>query len=91
MINFRNYILLLILLLPSLSHADNDPFEDINKKTHNLNQTLDLQVASPVARFYKRITPDILEIDITQTEVMRLIYCIEKNRSWHGLKEKIKN
>ncbi len=65
MINFRNYILLLILLLPSLSHADNDPFEDINKKTHNLNQTLDLQVASPVARFYKRITPDILEIGIT--------------------------
>jgi len=65
MINFRNYILLLILLLPSLSHADRDPFEDINKKTHNLNQTLDLQVASPVARFYKRITPDILEIGIT--------------------------
>ena len=30
MINFRNYILLLILLLPSLSHADRDPFEDIN-------------------------------------------------------------
>ena len=65
MINFRNYILLLILLLPSLSHADNDPFEEINKKTHNLNQALDLQVASPVARFYKRITPDILEIGIT--------------------------
>jgi len=65
MINLRNYILLLILLLPSLSHADSDPFEDINKKTHNLNQTLDLQVASPVARFYKRITPDILEIGIT--------------------------
>ena len=65
MINFRNYILLLILLLPSLSHADNDPFEEINKKTHNLNQALDLQVASTVARFYKRITPDILEIGIT--------------------------
>ena len=65
MINLRNYILLLILLLPSLSHANSDPFEDINKKTHNLNQTLDLQVASPVARFYKRITPDILEIGIT--------------------------
>jgi phospholipid-binding lipoprotein MlaA len=65
MINFRNCILLLILLLPSLSHADSDPFEDINKITHNLNQTLDLQVASPVARFYKRITPDLLERGIT--------------------------
>ena len=65
MIYFRNCILLLILLLPSLSHAENDPFEGINKKTHNLNQTLDLQLASPVARFYKRITPDLLERGIT--------------------------
>ena len=65
MIYFRNCILLLILLLPSLSHAENDPFEGINKKTHNLNQTLDLQIASPVARFYKRITPDLLERGIT--------------------------
>ena len=62
---FRNCILLLILLLPSLSVAGNDPFENINKKTHNLNQALDLQVASPVARFYKRITPDLLERGIT--------------------------
>ena len=65
MIYFRNCILLLILLLPSLSHAENDPFEGINKNTHNLNQTLDLQLASPVARFYKRITPDLLERGIT--------------------------
>ena len=65
MIYFRNCILLLILLLSPLSHAENDPFEGINKKTHNLNQTLDLQLASPVARFYKRITPDLLERGIT--------------------------
>ena len=65
MIYFRNCILLLILLLPSLSHAENDPFEGINKNTHNLNQTLDLQLASPIARFYKRITPDLLERGIT--------------------------
>ena len=58
-------ILLLILLLPSLGVAGNDPFKNINTKTHNLNQTLDLQVASPVARFYKRITPDLLERGIT--------------------------
>ena len=42
-----------------------DPFQNINEKTHNLNQTLDMQVASPVARFYKRITPDFLEKGIT--------------------------
>ena len=31
----------------------------------NLNQALDLQVASPVARLYKNITPDFLEIGVT--------------------------
>ena len=40
-------------------------YQNINEKTHILNQTLDLQVASPVARFYKRITPDFLEKGIT--------------------------
>ena len=30
-----------------------------------MNQTLDLQLASPIARFYKRVTPDFIEISIT--------------------------
>ena len=53
--------LILLLLLSPFTYAEVDPFQNINEKTHNLNQTLDLQVASPVARFYKRITPDFLE------------------------------
>ena len=57
--------LILVLLLSPFTFAEVDPFQDINEKTHNLNQTLDLQVASPVARFYKRITPDFLEKGIT--------------------------
>lgn len=57
--------LILLLLLSSFTYAEVDPFQNINEKTHNLNQTLDLQVASPVARFYKRITPDFLEKGIT--------------------------
>ena len=57
--------LILLLLLSPFTYAEVDPFQNINKKTHNLNQTLDLQVASPVARFYKRITPDFLEKGIT--------------------------
>ena len=57
--------LILLLLLSPFTYADVDPFQNINEKTHNLNQTLDLQVASPVARFYKRITPDFLEKGIT--------------------------
>ena len=57
--------LILLLLLSPFNFAEVDPFQNINEKTHNLNQTLDLQVASPVARFYKRITPDFLEKGIT--------------------------
>ena len=57
--------LILLLLLSPFTYAEVDPFQNINEKTHNLNQTLDLQVASPVARFYKRITPDFLEKGIT--------------------------
>ncbi len=57
--------LIVLLLLSPFTFAEVDPFQNINEKTHNLNQTLDLQVASPVARFYKRITPDFLEKGIT--------------------------
>jgi len=57
--------LLSFLFLSSYAFAETDPLKDLNQKTHDLNQTLDLQVASPVARFYKRITPDFIEIGIT--------------------------
>ena len=57
--------LLSFLFLTSYVFAEIDPLKDLNQKTHNLNQTLDLQVASPVARFYKRITPDFIEIGVT--------------------------
>ena len=57
--------LLSFLFLSSYAFAETDPLKDLNQKTHDLNQTLDLQVASPVARFYKRITPDFIEMGIT--------------------------
>ncbi|MEK9902487.1 MAG: VacJ family lipoprotein [Gammaproteobacteria bacterium] len=57
--------LILLLLLSPFTYAEVDPFQNINEKTHKLNQTLDLQVASPVAKFYKRVTPDFLEKGIT--------------------------
>tara|TARA_B100000214_G_scaffold135176_1_gene96201 strand:+ start:1914 stop:2606 length:693 start_codon:yes stop_codon:yes gene_type:complete len=62
--NFINKLILLFLLSP-FTFADIDPYQNLNKKTHNLNQTLDLQVASPVARFYQDITPDFLERSVT--------------------------
>ena len=59
------YRFLIIFLFSPLTFAEIDPFKSINEKTHNLNQTLDLQVASPIARLYKNITPDFLEIGVT--------------------------
>ena len=59
---------LLLLLLPLLFNpfliAENDPFEEINRVTLKVNKTLDKAVATPVALFYKKITPDIVELGI---------------------------
>jgi Surface lipoprotein len=58
-------VLILLLIISPVSIAEEDPLKNINQKTHNLNQSLDSKVASPIARFYKRITPDFLEKGIT--------------------------
>ena len=64
--NVNKLVYLLSFLFPSsYAFAETDPLKDLNQKTHDLNQTLDLQVASPVARFYKRITPDFIEMGVT--------------------------
>ncbi|MEL1236421.1 MAG: VacJ family lipoprotein [Candidatus Neomarinimicrobiota bacterium] len=59
------FLLVSICFLSSSTFADVDPYQNINEKTHNFNQTLDKQVASPVARLYKNITPDFIERGIT--------------------------
>ena len=58
-------VLILLLIISPASIAEEDPLKNINQKTHNLNQSLDSKVASPIARFYKKITPDFLEKGIT--------------------------
>ncbi len=62
---FKTLTLVLLLPLGYPISSEIDPYENINQKTHIINQKLDLEVASPVARLYKRITPDFLEIGIT--------------------------
>ena len=59
------YVLVVMLVLSFTLKTEVDPLKNINKKTHNLNNTLDLQLASPVARLYKDVTPDYVEIGIT--------------------------
>ena len=57
-------LLLLILLFNPFLIAENDPLEEINRVTLKVNKTLDKAVATPVASFYKKITPDIVELGI---------------------------
>ena len=59
------YVSVVMLVLSFTLKTEVDPLKNINKKTHNLNNTLDLQLASPVARLYKDVTPDYVEIGIT--------------------------
>ena len=54
------FLLLITLLFNPFLIAENDPFEEINRVTLKVNKTLDKVVATPVARFYKKITPAIV-------------------------------
>ena len=58
------FLLLITLLFNPFLIAENDPFEEINRVTLKVNKTLDEAVATPVASFYKKITPDIVELGI---------------------------
>ena len=61
----KSFLIFLLLVFSPLFLGESDPFQSINKKTHNFNQTLDENLATPVARIYKIITPDIVEIGVT--------------------------
>jgi phospholipid-binding lipoprotein MlaA len=58
-------ILFLIIFSTSIFSTEVDPFQEINEKTHNFNLVLDKQLATPVARIYKKVTPDLVEKSIT--------------------------
>ena len=57
-------LILSILFLCTSVNSDNDPLEDINRTTLLINQKLDKVIATPVAKFYGKITPDIVELGI---------------------------
>ena len=60
-------ILIIILSLSFFSfiQSEVDPFQDLNEKTHNLNQGLDESIATPIAKVYRKVTPDFLEVGVT--------------------------
>jgi len=65
-----NKYILLFLISINISYISsdeiNDPFEDINRVTHNINDTLDNAIAKPVAEVYGEITPEFIQNRVTR-------------------------
>ena len=61
----KAFFVLLSLFYFSILLSEIDPFQDLNEKTHNLNRNLDDSIATPVAKVYKTITPDFIELGVT--------------------------
>ncbi len=55
----------IFIQLFALQVLANDPFEEINRVTFDINNSLDDSIAKPVAEAYKKITPDIVEVGIS--------------------------
>lgn len=56
---------LLSIFFFSLEVLGNDPFEEINRTTFKINNSLDKTIATPVAKTYRSLTPDFLEKGIS--------------------------
>ena len=58
-------IIFLSLSYFSIVLSEVDPFQNLNEKTHNLNQSLDESIATPIAKIYRKVTPDFVEVGVT--------------------------
>ena len=58
-------IIFLSLSYFSILLSEVDPFQNLNEKTHNLNQSLDESIATPIAKIYRKVTPDFVEVGVT--------------------------
>ena len=60
-------VLIIILSLSyfSILKSEVDPFQNLNERTHNLNQSLDDSIATPIAKLYRKVTPDFVEVGVT--------------------------
>ena len=64
--NFRRFTsIALLFLLSNFILANEDPFEEYNRKVWAFNEFLDDNFAKPTAEFYTSITPDFIEVGIT--------------------------
>lgn len=68
----RSATLVLVLSLagcaslpPNTREDPRDPFERVNRATFTFNEALDRRIAKPIAKGYKRITPDPIETGVS--------------------------
>ena len=59
-------LLIFVVSINTFSEEVHDPFEDINRITFNINDSLDNKIAKPVAVFYGDITPPFIQNRITR-------------------------
>tara|TARA_B100000475_G_scaffold198560_1_gene179316 strand:- start:493 stop:1212 length:720 start_codon:yes stop_codon:yes gene_type:complete len=64
----KSLLLLLIFVVSNNTFSEeiHDPFEDFNRITFNINDSLDNKIAKPVAVFYGDITPPFIQNRITR-------------------------
>lgn len=63
MIYFKKLLLFTLVITSSFNVlAENDPFEDINRKVWAFNEFLDDNFAKPAAELYTSVAPDFVEI-----------------------------
>ena len=58
-------IFLILFLVTAKLYSEEDPWKSLNENTHNFNEVLDRTIATPLAKGYLYITPDFLEIGVT--------------------------
>ena len=54
-------LLIFVVSINTFSEEVHDPFEDINRITFNINDSLDNKIAKPVAVVYGDITPQFIQ------------------------------
>tara|TARA_B100000579_G_scaffold318664_1_gene268175 strand:+ start:2415 stop:3119 length:705 start_codon:yes stop_codon:yes gene_type:complete len=64
--NFKQFTsITLLLILSNFLLANDDPFEEYNRKVWAFNEYLDDNFAKPTAEIYTSVTPDFIEVGIT--------------------------
>ena len=61
----KAFLVFLSLAYFSIVLSEVDPFQQLNEKTHNFNQSLDESIATPIATMYRKVTPDFIEVGVT--------------------------